>query len=314
MKAKDKITIICPIKRFANEWADSIRKQVPEFEVQIYPDDSDRESVEFVMAFDPQPGAFAHFPNLKVVASMGAGVRAILTEPGLPENVTVTKIVQPMHQRDMADFVLALTLSHLRKLPVFFKQQQEKVWKHHSFQRPEETTVGIMGIGAIGRVIGELFVKNGFKVTGWSRTEKKIAGIQTFYGNDQRNEFLGTAQILVCILPLTDETTGILNKEVFARLPKGAYLINVARGGHLVEKDLLEALESGQLSGAALDVFSEEPLPAGHPFWAQEKIFITPHNAGNTHPEAAFKKVLQNYYALKNGGEFVDVVDRKRGY
>lgn len=314
MKAKDKITIICPIKRFANEWADSIRKQVPEFEVQIYPDDSDRESVEFVMAFDPQPGAFAHFPNLKVVASMGAGVRAILTEPGLPENVTVTKIVQPMHQRDMADFVLALTLSHLRKLPAFFKQQQEKVWKHHSFQRPEETTAGIMGIGAIGRVIGELFVKNGFKVTGWSRTEKKIAGIQTFYGNDQRNEFLSTAQVLVCILPLTDETTGILNKEVFARLPKGAYLINVARGGHLVEKDLLEALESGQLSGAALDVFSEEPLPAGHPFWAQEKIFITPHNAGNTHPEAAFKKVLQNYYALKNGGEFVDVVDRKRGY
>jgi len=314
MKSRDKITIICPIEHFANAWADAIRKQVPDFEVQIYPDDTHRDEVEFVMAFNPPAGAFSNFPNLKVVASMGAGVRAILTEPTLPPNAIVTKIVQPMHQRDMADFVLALTLSHLRRLAQFFYQKQQKIWQHHSFQRPEDTTVGIMGIGAIGKVMADLFLKNGFKVRGWSRTVKNIPHVETFYGNDQLNDFLSRSEVLICILPLTDETMGILNSRLFNQLPASAYLINVARGGHLVEHDLLKALESGQLAGAALDVFSEEPLPADHPFWKNQQIVITPHNAGNTHPDVAFQKVLQNYYAMKNGGNFVDVVDKKRGY
>lgn len=311
---KEKITIICPVERFAKSWTEAVRKQVPDFEIQIYPNDTNRDSVEFVMAFNPPRGVFALYPNLKVVASMGAGVRIILTDPSLPKNVIVTKIVQPMQQRDMADFVLALTLSYLRNLPIFFYQQQEKIWKHHPFKRPEETTVGIMGIGTIGRAIGELLVKNSFKVTGWSRSPKEIDNIRTYYGNDQKDEFLHTAEVLVCILPLTDQTEGILNTETFNQLPNGAYLINVARGGHLVERDLLNALETRQLSGAALDVFREEPLPANHPFWTNRKIFISPHNAGNTHPDVAFQKVLQNYYAMKKGERLIDVVDREKGY
>lgn len=311
---KDKITIICPNERFAKAWTDSIRKQVPDFEVQLYPDDTNRNDVEFLMAFNPPQGVFSLYPNLKVVASMGAGVRTILTGTGLPENVIVTKIVQPMHQRDIADFVLALALGHMRRIPEFFHQQEEKIWRHHPFQRPQDTTAGIMGIGAIGKVIGELFLKNDFKVTGWSRTPKQIENIRTFYGDDQMNAFLTTSQILVCILPLTDATEGILNKKTFNQLPKGAFLINVARGGHVVDKDLIDALDNGQLSGAALDVFREEPLPPEHPFWTNKKILISPHNAGNTHPDVAFRKVLQNYYAMKKGEPLVDVVDRKRGY
>lgn len=311
---KDKITLICPIKRFADAWLNTIRQQMPEFEVQLYPDDTGRHQVEFILAFNPPPGVFSLYPNLKVVASMGAGVRKILQEPSLKKEVIVTKMVQPMHQRDIADFVLALALMHMRRMDKFFRQQQNKIWQHQTFQRPEETTVGIMGMGAIGSVIGDLFRKNGFRVTGWSRTEKKMENITTYWGNHQKNDFLRTAEILVCILPLTDETEGILNKDVFDLMPKGAFLINVGRGGHLLEKDLLDALDSAQLAGAALDVFNEEPLPPDHPFWTNEKIIITPHNAGNTHPEAAFKKVLQNYYAMKEGRQLMDVVDKNRGY
>lgn len=311
---QDKITLICPIPRFANAWAAAIKKLAPDIEVQIYPEDDHREEVEFLMAFNPPSEVFSLYPNLKVVASMGAGVRAVLTAESLPEDVIVTKIVNPMHQRDMADFVLALALNYMRRLDVFMQQKQQKHWEAHSFLRPEETTVGIMGLGTIGSVIGGLFVKNGFKVTGWSQSEKHIDGISSYYGKNQKDEFLATADILVCILPLTDETRGILNSDTFSKLPKGAYLINVARGGHLVEEDLVKALESDQLSGASLDVFSEEPLPPDHPFWENEKIFISPHNAGNTHPEVAFKKVYANYKAMKEGKPLIDVVDKSRGY
>src|SRR5699024_186708 len=161
---------------------------------------------------------------------------------------------------------------------------------------------------------GKLLVKNNFKVTGWSSSEKDIANIKTFHGNNQKEEFLKTADILVCILPLTEETEGILNTSVFEALPEAAYLINVGRGGQLVEKDLLDALEKGWLSGAALDVFQEEPLPENHPFWKEKNIMITPHVAGNTHTELAAEDILRNYKAMKTGDKLVHTVDRKKGY
>lgn len=309
-----KIVIACPSLKFARSWAKAIKDKDPDFEVEIYPNDTRREETEFILCFLPEEDIFSHYPHLKVVGSLGAGVRFILTNTSLPKGITVTKIVQKKHQQDMAEFVLGLILSHTRRLMQYTQYKAEKKWSVLPYQRAEETSVGIMGIGAIGQVIGSLLVQCGFTVTGWSRSKKHLKNIQLFYGKDQKNDFLKTADILVCVLPLTDETTGILNKDTFAAMRKGAYLINVGRGAELVEEDLLKALENGQLSGAALDVFRKEPLPADHPFWEHEKIMITPHTAGDTHPETAVEDVLHNYEAMKKGRPLKNTIDRKRGY
>ena len=314
MPTTDKIVIICSDEKLIEAWKNAITEKAPNMAVEIYPHDTEREKTQFVLAFRAPENAFQHYPNLKVVASMAAGINHITDNHHLPENVIITKANDPIHQGDIADFVLALTLSYMKRLPVYFQQKTQEKWQAHSYQRPEETTIGIMGIGSIGLTIGKLMLKNDFKVTGWSRSEKHIDHIKTFHGNTQRIDFLKTADILICTLPLTNETEGILNTEAFDQLPKGAYLINIGRGKQLVEADLLTAIENGQLAGAALDVFRDEPLPKNHPFWKNEKIMITPHTAGNVHPESAVEKILHNYKAMKNGEELVDVVDVGRGY
>jgi len=314
MPTTDKIVIICSQEDLIEDWKKALTESAPNVTVEIYPNDTDREKTKFVLAFRAPEDAFQNYPNLKVVASMSAGINHITTNHKLPKNVIVTKANDPMHRGDIADFVLTLTLSYMRRLPIYFQQQEQAIWESHAYQRPEETTIGIMGIGSIGQTVGKLMLKNNFKVTGWSRSEKHIDHIKTFHGENQRIDFLKTADILICTLPLTNETEGILNTGVFNKLSKGAYLINIGRGQQIVEEDLMKAINNGQLAGAALDVFSEEPLPKDHPFWKNEKIMITPHTAGNVHPESAVKKIVHNYKAMKNGEDLVDVVNVERGY
>ncbi len=314
MPTHNKIVIICSDEKTVKYWKNALSEKDPNIVVEVYPNDTERDKTQFVLAFSPPENVFENYPNLKVIASMAAGIKHITNNQKIPKNVKITKVNDSMHHDDMADFVLALTLSYLRCLPVYFHQKEQAVWQAHDYKRPHETTVGIMGIGAIGKAIGKLLVKNDFKVTGWSRSEKHIDQIKTFHGDGQRSDFVKTADILVCTLPLTKETEGILNTEIFDALPKGAYLINVGRGDHLVEHDLLTAVDNGQLDGAALDVFSDEPLPQDHPFWKHDKIMITPHTAGNVNPKSALDKILSNYKAMKNGEDLVDVVDMGRGY
>lgn len=309
-----KIVIASPSKKYAENWAKIIRENDNEFQVEIYPDDTNREETEFILSFLPEENLFSHYPNLKVVGSLGAGVHSILRTPSLPKEVVVTKIAQKEHQQDMAEFVLGLILNHTRCLFSYSQYKAEKNWQPRSYKSAPDTTVGIMGIGAIGQVIAELLLKVGFPVSGWSKSKKDLPDITTFYGEGQRDDFLKTADILVCVLPLTDETTGILNTDIFEKLSAGAYVINVGRGMELVDEDLIQALDSGHLSGAALDVFQEEPLPENHPFWAHPKIMITPHTAGNTHPAKAVKDILRNYKAMKNGEPLIHTIDRKKGY
>ena len=314
MPPTDKIVIICSQENLIEDWKNAIIEKAPNIAVEIYPNDTEREKTEFVLTFRPPENAFENYPNLKVIASMAAGINHITDNHKLPENVILTKANDPLHQGDIADFVLALTLSYMRRLPVYFQQKNVEIWQPHPYQRPEETTIGIMGIGSIGETIGKLMLKNNFKVTGWSRSEKHIDHIKTFHGDNHRTDFLKKADILICTLPLTKETEGILNAEVFDKLPKGAYLINIGRGKQLVEADLLTAIENGQLSGAALDVFRDEPLPKDHPFWKNEKIMITPHTAGNVHPESAVEKILHNYKAMQKGEKLEDTIDVGKGY
>ncbi len=305
---------MCPHKKFVESWARAIQNKAPEITVEIYPNDTQRDNTEFILAFNPEEGAFAHYPNLKVVASMGAGVGHILQNKGLPKNAIVTKINNPEHQRDVAYFVLSLILNYQRRLLQYTQYKSKQLWRPHSYKRPQDQTVGILGFGAIGQEVAKILLRNDYTVTGWSRHKKEVEGVTSFYGENQRNDFLKTADILVCCLPLTPQTKGILNAELFAALPDKAYLINIGRGAELNEDDLLTAIHSKKLSGAALDVFTTEPLPANHPFWTEDNIMITPHNAGNSHPEIAVKTVLQNFKAYQENRPLIDVVNKDQGY
>ncbi len=313
MPAPDKIVIISPTLQHKDPWIKALKKHHPGLQVEVYPDDTHREQTEFLLVWNPPKGVFQEYPQVKVISSIAAGVTHILKDPDLPK-VPIIKMNDDKQKRDLAVFVLSLVLNRMRKLNVYAQYQAKKHWRRRSYQRPAETTVGIMGIGNIGQKIGQLLALNDFKVTGWSRSEKHLDNIRTFHGNDQLEAFLKTADFLVCILPLTSSTRQILNAAVFKKLPKGAYLINVGRGGHLVEQDLIEALNNGQLSGASLDTFREEPLPESHPFWEHEKIVITPHTASSVDPDRVAQKIIRNYKHMKNGEQLEDKINQSRGY
>ena len=183
-----------------------------------------------------------------------------------------------------------------------------------TYQRPEELQIGIMGLGVLGIAAAEILRKNGFGVCGWSKSAKNLSGIKTFHGSEQLDEFLKQSNILVCLLPLTSETKNILNKDLFKKLPEDAYLINVARGEHLVEEDLLEVISNGHLSGASLDVFTQEPLPEEHPFRKNGKIKITPHIASVTSAARVAPQIAENYFRMKAGKPLKNVVDREKEY
>ncbi|MDX1603873.1 MAG: glyoxylate/hydroxypyruvate reductase A, partial [Salinimicrobium sediminis] len=222
-----------------------------------------------------------------------------------------TRVIDEQLTKDMSVFVLSLILDHLRNLSYHYCSRE---WKPLKYLRPEEVQVGIMGMGVLGVGVAEKLIRNKFNVTGWSRSQKEILGVTTFHGDDQLQDFLEQSNVLVCLLPLTSETENILNKRLFERLPQGAYVINVARGPHLVEEDLLEMIDSGHLSGASLDVFRKEPLPEDHPFWKHEKIRITPHIASVTNPSTVVPQILENYERIKQGKELNNVVDREKEY
>lgn len=315
MVTEDKIVVISGNEKFSNPWIDTLKKKRPDITVEVYPEDTNRKNTKFIMAFQPPEGVFQKYPNLEVIASLTAGVKHILKDPDLPKDVAITKVNDPLHKKDMAIYALTAVLSYLRDFEQYRQDKAKKQWSpNYAYKRPEDINVGLMGFGAIGQEISKLLLQNGFKVSGWSRSKKKADGVETFYGEDQKTDFLKTAQVLICILPLTDQTKGILNLEVFKALPKDAYLINMARGAHLVDKDLETALAEGILSGATLDVFNQEPLPKHHPFWTNEKVMITPHVAGVTDPNSILNTLLKNFEAMKKGKDLVDVVDASEGY
>jgi glyoxylate/hydroxypyruvate reductase A len=193
-------------------------------------------------------------------------------------------------------------------------QQAARHWEQLEFRAPWERRVGILGLGSLGRDSAEMLAALRFDVAGWSRSPKEISGIACYHGEDGLTEFLARTEILVCLLPMTAATRGILNRNLFARLPRGAALVNCARGGHLVDDDLLAALDEGRISSAALDVFNEEPLPPDHPFWSHPRIVVTPHVAAFSVPATAVASVVANLRGIESGEAPRFVVDFKRGY
>lgn len=303
--------LIISSQRDPKAWVEALKAEAPDLDLEVYPEVKDPSKVEFALSWKHPHGIFRDFPNLKVIASMGAGIDHIIGDNEIPEHIHITRVVDEQLTKDMSVFVLSLVLEHLRNLA---QHHCSKEWKPARYHRPEEVQVGIMGMGILGVRVAEKLIQNKFNVTGWSRTKKEILGVTTYHGNDQLQNFLQDSKVLVNLLPLTTETKNILNKGLFEKLPEGAYVINVARGEHLIEDDLLEMLHSGHLSGAALDVFRKEPLPPEHPFWNNEKIRVSPHIASVTLPKAVVPQILDNYRRMQEDKELENVVSREKEY
>jgi glyoxylate/hydroxypyruvate reductase len=297
----------------AEAWRRELLRRLPDLEYRVWPDIGDPAGVDAALVWQPPPDLLRSLPNLEAVLSLAAGVDALLADPTLPE-VPLCRLVDPSLTRTMSEFVLLQALKYHRGLDTYARYQREARWRLHLPPPPAATAVGIMGLGVLGEDAARALRGHGFAVRGWSRTRKDLPGVACFAGADGLDEFLGGTAILVCLLPLTTETEGIIDDGLLARLPPGARLVNVARGRHLVEQDLIDALDRGHLAHASLDVFRDEPLPPEHPFWRHPRIDVTPHVASYGLPESAAEAVADNLRRLREGRPLANVVDRSRGY
>ena len=298
----------------AEWWRDALQDLLPGVEVRLWEDAGDKAKVEYAVVWKPPAGGLKTFPNLKCIISMGAGIDHLLADPELPTHLPVIRTVGPDLRQRMREYLALHVLRFHRRLPDIEAAQRRKAWDQIITPPAPQRTVGVMGLGNMGSEAAHTLAELGFKVRGWSRRPKRLHGIECFHGEDQVESFLSRAEILICLLPLTPATEGILNHRLFARLPKGACLINVGRGRHLVEKDLIPALDSGQLGGATLDVLNVEPPPEDHPFWAHPKILLTPHIASLIDPASGAKVIAENLKLFIAGQPVPDMVDLKQGY
>ncbi|MSP77471.1 MAG: glyoxylate/hydroxypyruvate reductase A [Rhodospirillaceae bacterium] len=270
--------------------------------------------IEIVLAWKPPRGLIASFANAKMIVSLGMGVDHLLADDQLPAGVPITRIMDDGLVGQMSEYALYWALRHHRDIDKYAASQKTAAWKPEDFIDTIHRRIGVMGLGTIGQDIAGKFARLGFPTAGWSRTKKSIPDVETFHEAYGLKPFLARSDILINVLPLTRQTRGLLNSEAFAALPAGAYFINIARGGHVVDDDLLAALESGHLAGATLDVFNEEPLPAGHAYWRHPKVRVTPHIAGATNPRTASPGVIENIERLRSGQPLIHRVDPKSGY
>ena len=270
--------------------------------------------IEVALAWKPDRGLLATLKNLKLIVSLGMGVDHLLADDQLPAGVPIVRIMDDGLVGQMSEYAIFWALRHHRDIDKYAASQRAKSWKPLDFVDTLHRRIGIMGLGTIGQDTAKKFAMLGFPTAGWSRTAKTLPGIETYHGTDGFARFLARTDILVDVLPLTRETRGILGTKAFAQLPKGALFINMARGGHVVDGDLLAALDSGHLSGAVLDVFNTEPLPSDHPYWIHSKVQVTPHIAGATNPRTASPGVIENIKRLRAGQPLIHTVDPKTGY
>jgi glyoxylate/hydroxypyruvate reductase A len=303
----------------ATVWAAAMRKAAPQLDVRIWPEIGDPATVDYVAAWLPPPHVVASLSKLKVIFSLGAGVDAILKDPTLPPAVPIVRVNDPDLTMRMSEYVVLHVLMHHRQQRRLDAQQQGKVWDSFPTHAASALRVGVMGLGVLGQDAARKLAMMGFKVAGWSRSPKSIAGIQCFAGAGGLDAFLSRTDILVSLLPATAETDGILNRDLIRKLarsgPFGApVLINAGRGRQQVEADILACLDAGELHAATLDVFNQEPLPPTHPLWSHPKVTLTPHCAADSDPGVICAYVASQITAFEATGELHNLVDRQRGY
>lgn len=266
------------------------------------------------IVWNPPGDLFHDEENLEVVFNVGAGVDAILDAGVLPEHVDLVRLEDTGMGAKMAEYVIHALAEITRTMSQFREAQKHRLWAPTSHVYFEDWPVGILGLGVIGSQVAASIATLGYPVLGWSRRQRHFEGVESYAGPDGLGKFLSRSRILVNVLPLTPETHGILNRDTFSQLLPGAHIINIGRGAHLNEEDLLACLDDGSLTGATLDVFATEPLPAEHPFWSHPAISVTPHISGTTNARLAMRQITTKLRAWRAGTPFTGIVDRRAGY
>ena len=294
-------------------WARHFAEHAPDVAFRMWPDVGDPAQVRYLAAWTMPADLVKALPNLEVLFCVGAGIDQ-LDLSQVPDSVPVVRMVEPGLVAGMVEFATLAVLALHRDWLTYAAQQRERKWQALRVARAASRRVGVLGLGVLGQAVLEKLHGFGFPCAGWSRSARRLEGIECHSGEDGLPSFLARTDILVNLLPLTASTRGILSRELFDALPRGAAVVNVGRGGHLEAGDLIAALDSGHLSAAILDVTDPEPLPPDHPFWTHPRIAVTPHIASETQPETSAGVVIDNIRRHQRGEPLVGLVDRRRGY
>ena len=305
-----KITFCCT-DTAAEPWLQGLRAALPDAEVTLWT--AGAPAADYAVVWAPPQQFFDEQPHLKAVFNIGAGVDALL-KLKLPPQAQIVRLDDAGMSVQMAEYVCHAVIRHFREFDAYEADTRQGKW---SFRKPRaraDFPVGVMGLGVLGERVARALLTFEFPVNGWSRSPKAVEGVQCFSGIQGFKDFLAASRVLVCLLPLTPDTRDIMNRTTLSQLQAGGYIINVARGAHLVDDDLLALLDNGHLAGATLDVFRTEPLPPGHPFWTHPSITVTPHTSARTLRSESIAQIAGKLIALQRGQAVAGIVDSARGY
>ena len=296
-------------------WSSALQEAMPEMNVKVYPDEGDVNDIEYAVVWKHPRGILNQYPNLKAILSLGAGVDHVISDPELPEGLPIVRLVDKKLTHEMFLHSLHWVLHFHSDQYLYRIQQQSREWIQQSSVQSEDRTIGIMGLGNIGKSIGDSLVNLDFNVVGWgARPKNSLGEINYYYGQEQLAVFLRQSDILINVLPLTENTKNILTKNELKLLPEGSFIINIGRGGIINESDLLSALDSGHITAAALDVFAQEPLPENNSLWTHPSVYVTPHIAGQSNPRSAAKTIAENIRLIETGEDPYPIYSLNSGY
>ena len=293
-------------------WTEEISKNAPELDLRIWPDVGRVEDIEFAIVARPPAGDLARYPNLRAIFSMWAGVADLLADKSI-EHLPIARMTEP----GLTVGIVTYVIHHVTGLHILSSEYKPRLWAHPfriDNKPPESTTVGILGLGVLGSACAAALADIGFNVIGYSTTQKNIPNVESYRGEEELSSFLGKSEILVCLLPNTEATTDFLNRTTLSHLPKGAKIINCGRGESIDDDALLEALRSGHIARAVLDVFRTEPLPPEHPYWDEPGVQVTPHCASKPDPAMGSVMILEKMRQFLAGEPIEGIVDRERAY
>ena len=306
-----KILLVLPRDRI-DAWRTALAAALPEATIAPWPEASP--DPDYALVWKPPHEMFARVRPRKAIFNIGAGANALLEVPGLPADIPVIRLEDAGMALQMAEYVTLAVLRTYREADAYAAQQRRGHWQPRPRIAKNAFGVGILGFGVLGQAVAAALAPFGFPLAGWSRERKAVPGVTSFSGRTELSAFLARSNLLICLLPVTPDTRGLLDRANLAKLPAGAHLVNIARGEIVVDEDLVALLDAGHLAGATLDVFHEEPLPSGHPFWHHPLITLTPHNSAVTLVDESIAQIVTKIRQLERGKRVTGVVDPARGY